>query len=179
MFRKHQDSTINQHSRKHSKRLIQMARNQGLWFFVAAVVAVALLPAPTMAGRLELRNEIEGVVLRKAKLSMRCWSNEDDLGWDVIKPMESRLWKFTTMNMWPFQKTEFRCQFRSGFGTTNQEVVTVFSVKSGFRKECGFLGDECTWVAKRDGFYLRKAIRDKDDTKTFVDILKSKWVWKW
>ncbi|CAH8363169.1 unnamed protein product [Eruca vesicaria subsp. sativa] len=156
-----------------------MARSQGLLFFVAVVVAVSLLPVPTMAGRLEIRNEIEGVAVRKAKLSMRCWSNEDDLGWDVLKPLESRLWKFTTMNMWPFQRTEFRCQFRSGFGTTSQEVMTVFSVRKGFRKECGFEGDECTWVAKRDGFYLRKARRDKDDFKTFDDILKSKWVWKW
>ncbi|KAF8099344.1 hypothetical protein N665_0245s0022 [Sinapis alba] len=157
-----------------------MERTQGLcFFFIAAVVAIALLPASTMAGRLELRNEISGVAIRKAKVSVRCWSNEDDLGWVVIKPMESRVWKFTTMNMWPFQKTEFRCQFRSGFGTTSQEVVTVFSVRSGFRKECGFGGDECTWVAKRDGFYLRRVVRDKDDLKTFVDILKSKWVWKW
>ncbi|KAJ0253187.1 S-protein 13 [Hirschfeldia incana] len=157
-----------------------MERNQGLCFFIlAAIVAVALRPAPTMAGRLELRNEIKEVAVRKAKLSVRCRSNEDDLGWDVIKPMESRVWQFTTMNMWPFQKTEFRCQFRSGFGTTSQEVVTVFSVRSGFRRECGFGGDECTWVAKRDGFYLRKAVRDKDDRQAFVDILKSKWVWKW
>lgn len=147
---------------------------------MAAIVVATLLPSPTKAGRLELKNEISGVSgVRKSRLSVRCRSDENDLGWDVIKPMESRLWKFTTMNMWPFQKTEFRCQFRSGFGTTNQEVVTVFSVKSGFRRECGFLGDECTWVAKRDGFYLRKVIKDKDDTKTFVDILKSKWVWKW
>ncbi|VVB17142.1 unnamed protein product [Arabis nemorensis] len=150
-------------------------------FFVAVVlVVVALLPEPTMAGRLELKNEILGVSnVRKAKLAVRCWSNEDDLGWDMLKPKQSRVWEFTTMNMWPFQKTEFRCQFRSGFGTTNENVVTVFSVKGGFRKECGEGGDECIWVAKRDGFYQRRIVRNKASRKGFVDVLKSKWVWKW
>ncbi|XP_010424335.1 PREDICTED: uncharacterized protein LOC104709417 [Camelina sativa] len=94
-------------------------------------------------------------------------------------PKESRIWKFTTMNMWPFQKTEFRCQFRSGFGTTNDDVMTVFSVKDGFRKECGVGGNECFWVAKKDGFYLRRIVKDDDGRKKFVDVLRSKWVWKW
>ncbi|KAJ4900602.1 Plant self-incompatibility protein S1 family [Raphanus sativus] len=157
-----------------------MRRNQAWCFFMAAAVVAALLPAPTMAGRLELKNEISGVTgVRKARLAVRCWSNEDDLGWDMLKPTQSRIWKFTTMNMWPFRKTEFRCQFRSGFGTTSQDVVTVFSVQSGFRKECGDGGDECIWVAKRDGFYQRRIVRDENDRKSFVDILKSKWVWKW
>ncbi|XP_010454953.1 PREDICTED: uncharacterized protein LOC104736633 [Camelina sativa] len=149
-------------------------------FWCFFVVAVALLPKPTIAGRLELKNEITGVPrVRKAKLAVRCWSNEDDLGWDMLKPKESRIWKFTTMNMWPFQKTEFRCQFRSGFGTTNDDVMTVFSVKDGFRKECGVGGNECFWVAKKDGFYLRRIVKDDDGRKKFVDVLKSKWVWKW
>ncbi|CAF2144452.1 unnamed protein product, partial [Brassica rapa subsp. trilocularis] len=143
-------------------------------------VVATLLPSPTRAGRLELKNEISGVSgVRKSRLSVRCWSNENDLGWDVIKPMESRVWKFTTMNMWPFQKTEFRCQFRSGFGTTSQDVVTVFSVQSGFRRECGDGRDECIWVSKRDGFYQRRVVRDEGSRKEFVDVLKSKWVWKW
>ncbi|KAL1212703.1 putative S-protein3 [Cardamine amara subsp. amara] len=155
-----------------------MGRSLSWFFFV--VVAAALLPAPTIAGRLELRNEISGVTIaRKAKLAVRCWSNEDDLGWDILKPKQSRIWKFTTMNMWPFQKTEFRCQFRSGFGTTNEDVVTVFSVKDGFREACGVGGDECIWVAKRNGFYRRKIVKDGNGRKEFVDILKSKWVWKW
>lgn len=152
----------------------------GCCFFVAAVVVATLSPAQTMAGRLELKNEISGVSsVRKAKLAIRCWSNEDDLGWDIIKPNESRIWKFTTMNMWPFQKTEFRCQFRSGFGTTSEDVVTVFSVEGGFRQECGVGGNECIWVAKRDGFYQRKIVKNEDARKEFVDVLKSKWVWKW
>ncbi|KAF2561390.1 hypothetical protein F2Q70_00018640 [Brassica cretica] len=71
--------------------------------------------------------------------------------------MESRVWKFTTMNMWPFQKTEFR----AGFG------------------ECGDGGDECIWVSKRDGFYQRRVVRDEGGRKEFIDVLKSKWVWKW
>ncbi|CAG7895788.1 S-protein homolog 13-like [Brassica rapa] len=157
-----------------------MGRNQTWWFFMAAIVVATLLPSPTKAGRLELKNEISGVSgVRKSRLSVRCWSNENDLGWDVIKPMKSRVWKFTTMNMWPFQKTEFRCQFRSGFGTTSQDVVTVFSVQSGFRRECGDGRDECIWVSKRDGFYQRRVVRDEGSRKEFVDVLKSKWVWKW
>ncbi|CAN6850113.1 unnamed protein product [Brassica oleracea] len=117
-----------------------MGRNQTWWFFVAAIVVATLLPSPTKAGHLELKNEISGVSgVRKSRLSVRCWSNENDLGWDVvIKPMESRVWKFTTMNMWSFQKTEFRCQFRSGFGTTSQDVVTMFSIQSGFRSVWGW-----------------------------------------
>ncbi|KAF8095683.1 hypothetical protein N665_0326s0025 [Sinapis alba] len=155
-----------------------MGRNQGWCFFITAVVVATLLPAPTKAGRLELKNEISGVSgVRKAKLAVKCWSNEDDLGWEMLKPMQSRIWKFTTMNMWPFQKTEFRCQFRSGFGTTREDVVTVFSVQSGFRRECG--GDECIWVAKRDGFYQRRIVSDEGDHKEFIDVLKSKWVRKW
>ncbi|CAH2044454.1 unnamed protein product [Thlaspi arvense] len=157
-----------------------MGRNQRWCFLAVAVVVAALLPAPTTAGRLELKNDISGVSnIRKAKLAVRCWSNEDDLGWVVLKPSQSRIWKFTTMNMWPFQKTEFRCQFRSGFGTTSEDVMTVFSVKEGFRRQCGDGGDECIWVAKRDGFYQRKIVKDDDDRKTFVDVLRSKWVWKW
>ncbi|CAE6121734.1 unnamed protein product [Arabidopsis arenosa] len=161
-----------------------MGRDLGWCFFVATVVVVAaaLLPTLTMAGRLELKNEISGVAsVRKVKLAVRCWSNEDDLGWDMIKPKQSRVWTFTTMNMWPFQKTEFRCQFRSGFGTTNEDVVTVFSVKGGFRKECGVGGDECFWVGKRDGLYLRRIVKDGggDSRRKYVDVLKSKWVWKW
>ncbi|CAN8265216.1 unnamed protein product [Cochlearia groenlandica] len=158
-----------------------MAKNQAWCFFVVAIMVVALLPLQSMAGRLEIKNEISGVSsVRKAKLAVRYWSNEDDLGWDIVKPKESRIWKFTTMNMWPFKKTEFRCQFRSGFGTTTQDFVTVFSVQSGFRRQCGEGGDECIWVAKRDGFYQRKIIKDEDDDdKDFVDVLKSKWVWKW
>ncbi|CAA7017232.1 unnamed protein product [Microthlaspi erraticum] len=154
----------------------------GCSFFVAAVLVAALLSAPAMAGRLELRNEISGVSsVRKTKLAVRCWSNEDDLEWNMVKPNESRIWKFTTMNMWPFKKTEFRCMFRSAFGTTSDDVVTVFSVEGGFRKQCGVGGNECIWVAKRDGFYLRKILKDDDrhGHKKFVDVLKSKWVWKW
>ena len=173
----------NQELRKHCDHLIEMGRDLGWCFFVATVLlAAVLLPAPTIAGRLELKNEISGVAsVRKAKLAVRCWSNEDDLGWNMLKPKQSRIWKFTTMNMWPFQKTEFRCQFRSGFGTTNEDVVTVFSVKDGFRKQCGVGGDECFWVAKRDGFYLRRIVKDGggDSRKKYVDVLKSKWVWKW
>ncbi|CAH8363210.1 unnamed protein product [Eruca vesicaria subsp. sativa] len=30
-------------------------------------------------------------------------------------------------------------------------MVTVFSVQSGFRRNCGDGGDKCIWVAKRDG----------------------------
>lgn len=145
------------------------------WCIVLATVAAvaALLPVPATAGRVELKNEISGLRARKAKLALRCWSNEDDLGWGVLKPGEARSWKFTTMNMWPFKKTLFRCQFRSGLGTTNEDLVTVFSVRDGFRKECK-AGDECIWVAKRDGFYQRRFVKGKG-----VDVLQSKWVWKW
>ncbi|KAH0899976.1 hypothetical protein HID58_049544 [Brassica napus] len=132
-----------------------MGRNQTWWFFMAAIVVATLLPSPTKAGRLELKNEISGVSgVRKSRLSVRCWSNENDLGWDVIKPME--------------------CQFRSGFGTTSQDVVTI----AGFG-ECGDGRDECIWVSKRDGFYQRRVVRDEGGRKEFIDVLKSKWVWKW
>ncbi|CAH8302260.1 unnamed protein product [Eruca vesicaria subsp. sativa] len=57
-------------------------------------------------------------------------------------------------------------------------VVIVFSVQSGFRN-CGDGGDKCIWVAKRDGFYQRRIAWDENERKHFVDILKTKWVWKW
>ncbi|VVB14167.1 unnamed protein product [Arabis nemorensis] len=98
-------------------------------------------------------------------MAVRCWSNEDDLGWSVIKPGKAKSWTFTTMNMWPFKKTEFRCQFRSGLGTTNEDIVTVFSVREGFLKQCDAAEsgvDECIWVAKRDGFYQRRVVKNGD-----------------
>ncbi|CAN8256590.1 unnamed protein product [Cochlearia groenlandica] len=134
------------------------------------------------AGRVVLKNEFTGLHVRRSKLAIRCWSNEDDLGWTVLKPGESRRWTFTTMNMWPFKKTEFKCKFQSGLGTTKEELVTVFSVKDGFSNKCNELGNgsnECVWVAKREGFYQRKIVKDVAYVKHFDDVLISKWVWKW
>ncbi|CAN8236674.1 unnamed protein product [Cochlearia groenlandica] len=149
-------------------------RTISLWCIVLTTMTVTtLLPVPTAAGRVEIKNEINGLPNRKAKVAVRCWSNDDDLGWDVLKPGEGRRWKFTTMNMWPFKKTEFRCQLQSGLGTTNEDRVTVFSVSDGFRKDCE--GDVCVWVAKRDGFYQRRIVKNVIS----VDVIRSKWVWKW
>ncbi|KFK25443.1 hypothetical protein AALP_AA8G115900 [Arabis alpina] len=144
------------------------------WCVVLATVPIAaLLPVPATAGRVEIKNEISNLPGRKAKLAVRYWSNKDDLGWGVIKPGEARSWTLTTMNMWPFKKTEFRW---SGLGTTNEDIVTIFPVREGFREHCSVNG--CIWVAKRDGFYRRRVVKNGDYFK-YPDVRRSKWVWKW
>ncbi|XP_010536193.1 PREDICTED: uncharacterized protein LOC104811242 [Tarenaya hassleriana] len=151
------------------------------WCFVVAMAVTAA--AVATAGRLELRNEISGMARggRRGKLAVRCWSNEDDLGWDIIPPGDSRKWKFTTINFWPFPTTEFRCEFRTAFGTTKDDVVTVFSGNRGFqRKSCdGTRGDQCIWVAKKKGLYHRRIFKDDDGKSYHDDVVESPWVWKW
>ncbi|CDY67047.1 BnaCnng53330D [Brassica napus] len=140
-----------------------MGRNQTWWFFMAAIACGRNIVTITNQGwssRAKERN-LRGV-----------WCQE-------IEAVRAVLVERERPRVGRDKANGFRCQFRSGFGTTSQDVVTVFSVQSGFRRECGDGRDECIWVSKRDGFYQRRVVRDEGSRKEFVDVLKSKWVWKW
>ncbi|XP_010536278.1 PREDICTED: uncharacterized protein LOC104811315 [Tarenaya hassleriana] len=148
--------------------------------FTACLILIAAAFTVAAAEKFTIRNEIRGAKGRDGILAVRCWSRDDKLGLHQIFPGQSRSWEFKlAVRFWPFAYTEFRCQFRTAFGTTQDENVVVFEDNEDFRLGCDKpKGQECVWVAKRSGLYLRKKIVWFKE-RHYEDVLKSKWVWGW
>ncbi|KAG5412036.1 hypothetical protein IGI04_008355 [Brassica rapa subsp. trilocularis] len=128
-----------------------MGRNQTWWFFMAAIAC----------GRNIVTITNQGWSSRAKERNLRgVWCQEIEAVRAVLVERERP-----------------RVGRDKANGVTGVEVHD--NEHSGFRRECGDGRDECIWVSKRDGFYQRRVVRDEGSRKEFVDVLKSKWVWKW
>ncbi|XP_010536277.1 PREDICTED: uncharacterized protein LOC104811314 [Tarenaya hassleriana] len=140
---------------------------------IATTTTLAMICVPTAdAGRFELKNELRGLRGREGILSVRCWSTHDRLGIMTVMPGQSRSWTFKTVKLWPLAYTEFRCELGTKFGLT---VQVVFKADTSFLWECDKpRKDECIWVAKNDGLYLRRKTA-WFGRGSYNDVRKSTW----
>ncbi|XP_010519855.2 PREDICTED: uncharacterized protein LOC104799169 [Tarenaya hassleriana] len=94
--------------------------------------------------KLEVKNELTG---RYRRLVYQCWSKDDDLGWRMNWPGQVKDWSFS-MSVF---STYFYCNFRTGYGRADKQLVAAWDMK----EECGDR-QKCTWVAKKEGLFLRR-----------------------
>ncbi|CAN6847494.1 unnamed protein product [Brassica oleracea] len=141
------------------------------------LIASTYFPFTTSAARFEVRNEITKFPGRNRQLSFECWSTTNDLGLHALNPGESKSWSFKAVYIkLPFMYTYFQCRFFVGFGSPDGQIATVFAGERKFRYECDDQEEECIWVVKREGLYLRKITRDDKGQRLYEDKLKLAWI---
>ncbi|CAH8319892.1 unnamed protein product [Eruca vesicaria subsp. sativa] len=141
------------------------------------LIASACVPTTTSAARFEVRNEITKYPGRNRHLTIQCWSSTNDLGYHPINPGESKSWSFKPVYIKiPFIYTYFQCKFYTAFGSPDGQTVTVFAGERKFRWQCDNLEEECIWVVKRKGLYLRKITRDDKGQRLYEDELRQSWI---
>ncbi|ESQ41149.1 hypothetical protein EUTSA_v10015656mg [Eutrema salsugineum] len=150
----------------------------GSRFRLATAFTWCLLIASTTAARFEVRNEITKYPGRDRRLSFRCWSSNNQLGNQDLKPGESKSWSFTPVYIKiPFLYTYFQCTFFTAFGSPYGQTLPVFAGERKFRWQCDNPEEEeCIWVVKREGVFLRKITRDNHGQRLYEDELKLSWI---
>ncbi|XP_010536194.1 PREDICTED: uncharacterized protein LOC104811243 [Tarenaya hassleriana] len=152
-------------------------RHFGFQFGLCVIAAILSLPSAT-AARFEVRNEITKYPGRNRRVTIKCWSANDDLGTHVILPGQAKRWSFEPVSVKiPFLYTKFECDFKTFFNSPEGQKTVVFEGGMAFRWECDQpRAKECIWVVKRDGLFLRKIVRDKTDRPRYSDELKLQWL---
>ncbi|CAN8256592.1 unnamed protein product [Cochlearia groenlandica] len=142
------------------------------------LIASACVPSATSAARFEIRNEIARHPGRDRRLSVKCWSSNNQLGKHDLKPGHSKSWSFTPIFVKiPFLYTYFECTFFTAFGSPYGQTATVFAGERNFRWQCDNPDEEeCIWVVKREGLYLRKITRDNKGQRLYEDDLRLEWI---
>ncbi|KAF8051955.1 hypothetical protein N665_1635s0004 [Sinapis alba] len=141
------------------------------------LIASACVPSTISAARFEVRNEITKFPGRNRHLSVRCWSSNNNLGLHALKPGQSKSWSFKPVYIKiPFIYTYFQCTFFTTFGSPDGQTATVFAGERKFRWQCDNQEEECIWVVKREGLYLRKITRDDKGQKLYEDELRLSWI---
>ncbi|KAJ4911923.1 Plant self-incompatibility protein S1 family [Raphanus sativus] len=141
------------------------------------LIASACVPTTTSAARFEVRNEIAKYPGRNRQLSIRCSSINNDLDFQKLKPGESKSWSFKAVYIKiPFIYTYFQCTFYTAFCSPDGQTETVFAGERKFRWQCDDQEEECIWVAKREGLYLRRITRDDKGQRLYEDKLRVAWI---
>ncbi|KAJ0230678.1 S-protein [Hirschfeldia incana] len=141
------------------------------------LIAAACIPSTISAARFEVRNEIAKYPGRARHLVIKCWSTTNKLGSHLIRPGESKSWSFKAVYIKiPFIYTYFQCTFYTAFASPFGQNATVFAGERKFRWECDDQEEECIWVVKREGLYLRKITRDDKGQRLYEDELKLTWI---
>ncbi|CAH8281614.1 unnamed protein product [Eruca vesicaria subsp. sativa] len=142
------------------------------------LIASSCLLTTTSAARFEVRNEITKYPGRNQSLTVTCWSTTNKLGNQNLKPGESKSWSFKPVYIKiPFLYTYFQCTFFTSFSSPSGQTATVFAGERKFRWECDDPNeDECIWVVKREGLYLRKISRDDKGQRVYEDDLRLAWI---
>ncbi|CAA7039797.1 unnamed protein product [Microthlaspi erraticum] len=142
------------------------------------LIASACVPFTTLAARFEIRNEIAKYPGRDRRLSVQCWSSNNKLGKHELRPGQSKSWSFTPIFIKiPFLYTYFQCTFFTAFGSPDGQTTPVFAGERNFRWQCDNIEEEeCIWVVKRDGLFLRKILKDNQGQRIYEDNLKLSWI---
>ncbi|XP_010491932.2 PREDICTED: uncharacterized protein LOC104769418 [Camelina sativa] len=141
------------------------------------LIASSCFLSTTSAARFEIRNEIARHPGRNRSLAFNCWSSNDKLGMHALRPGQSKSWSFKAVFLKiPYLYTFFECKFFTAFGSPNGQTATVFAGERSFRWNCDDQEEECIWVVKRDGLYLRKITRDGTGQKLYEDELSMAWI---
>ncbi|VVB11001.1 unnamed protein product [Arabis nemorensis] len=147
-------------------------------FVCCLFIASTYIPSATLAARFEIRNEISRYPGRDRHLSVKCWSANNKLGMHDLKPGQSKSWSFTPVFIKiPFIYTYFECIFFTAFGSPYGQTLTVFAGERKFRWQCDNPEEEeCIWVVKREGLYLRKITRDIKGQRLYEDDFRMPWI---
>ncbi|CAD5331453.1 putative plant self-incompatibility S1 [Arabidopsis thaliana] len=142
------------------------------------LIASACFAYTASAARFEVRNEISRYPGRNRSLAINCWSSNNKLGTHALKPGQSKSWSFKPIFIKiPFFYTYFECTFFTAFGSPFGQTATVFAGERLFRWQCDNPDEEeCIWVVKRDGLYLRRIKRDNKGQRLYGDELRMVWI---
>ncbi|KAL1216039.1 putative S-protein3 [Cardamine amara subsp. amara] len=142
------------------------------------LIASGCFPSTTSAARFEVRNAICSCQGRNQSLTIDCWSANDKLGKHILNPGQTKSWSFTPIFIKiPFLYTYFECTFYTAFGSPAGQTATVFAGERSFRWQCDNPNEEeCIWVVKKEGLFLRKLTRDVHGKKHHGDELTMPWI---